>query len=100
VQITLRNAGPNPIAGVAVLLELSSALSVASIPPTATKSSSTPVTINVPDTIPVRGSLQVVVTLKVSESAQLRDSLTVLTTAKYFATPTRTKKNTIRVVAK
>lgn len=84
----------------AVLLELSSALSVASVFPTnATKSDSNPATISVPTTIPVRGSLQVIVTLRVSESAQLRQRLTVLTTAQYFNTPTLTKKSFIGVVA-
>jgi hypothetical protein len=101
VQITLRNAGPDPIAGVAVLLELSNALSLASTNSGSTPDSgSTPVTINVPNTIPVKGSLQVIVTLKVAESAKPRDLLTVLTTAQYFTIPTRTKKNTIRVAAK
>jgi hypothetical protein len=86
---------------VAVVLELGSALSVESVlPTTASKAVGTnPATLYVPNVIPVRGSLLVIVTLKVSASAKSRDRLTVSTTAKYFTTPTRTKKSVIRVIA-
>lgn len=101
VQITLRNAGPDPIAGVAVVLELSSGLSVESVlPATAIEAPGTsPPTVYVPNVIPVKGSLKLTVTLKVSASAKPKEFLSVLTTAKYFNTPTRTKKRLIRVAA-
>jgi hypothetical protein len=93
--VTLRNAGPDPIIGVGLNLQLSSGLKVVSTLPKNTAVVGN--TVFAADPIPVRGSLVVTITLEVT--GKVRDRLTVSTTATSFTTTTRVRKNTIRVIA-